>query len=113
MKPGDCVYKYRGLPARAATATEVETVNMTHRCIKVVIFGALFSVFLHVSCATAAKNCARIIPGVDRMRSGWDITVLDVKPMDRTKDHGDRQPILDFTCNKGEKWINPKDPEKV
>ena len=70
------------------------------------------------SCDAGTRNasdiyCAHLVPGMNRMRSGWDITAIDMQPMDKGDDMGSRQPVIDFTCNRRKKWVNPKDSTKV
>ena len=51
-----------------------------------------------------AKICENVLPGLNRLRCGVDISSLDMIPLEGTSPHaGFRKPIVDFTCSKGKK----------
>ena len=52
-----------------------------------------------------------IVPGVERISRGVDITELDLTPpfkASRSMLGGLRSPIIAFTCSSGEKWRHPQ-----
>ena len=64
--------------------------------------------FLHASLALAAsKPCENLLPGVERMSRGVDITTLDLFPTDLSLSSGFRQSLFDFTCDSASKWTHP------
>lgn len=57
------------------------------------------------------KVCGElVVPGIDRISRGIDITELDLTPPEtaRTVIGGVRSRLIDFTCNREEKWQHPQ-----
>lgn len=55
----------------------------------------------------ASKPCAHILPGLERMSRGIDITRLDLFPSDLSVDIGLEQVLFDFTCDNAITWSHP------
>ena len=59
---------------------------------------------LYIKISDKDPACKRLVPGLNRIKQGVDVTQLDFLPLDLHGSHGYKQPIIDFTCNQGRKW---------
>ena len=62
---------------------------------------------------TETAYCKKVVPGLDRISQGVDISQLDLFPPDITAPTGFVQPIVEFTCAVEHPWYNPKDTSEV
>ena len=60
---------------------------------------AMFSLLL------LASNCYNIIPGIDKLVSGYDITKFDINGVDGQWE-GSRYPLLSISCDKNYQFVN-------
>ncbi|KAK7093597.1 hypothetical protein V1264_007319 [Littorina saxatilis] len=63
--------------------------NFHHVCILIAVFG----IMVH-----EARGCTNVVPGLDRMTRGIDITTFDLYDKDN---RGLRQAIVEFNCDRG------------
>jgi hypothetical protein len=54
--------------------------------------------------------CSNILPGLDKMGIGIDITKLNLLPQDPLEDNGFRKRIYEFTCNRQSSYESPYEP---
>ncbi|CAG0897906.1 unnamed protein product [Darwinula stevensoni] len=64
------------------------------------LLGALL-LMAAASHAQTPQRCTYTLPFLSKMSRGVDVTQLDLTPMDTTGRDGFRQPIFNFTCDKG------------
>ncbi|XP_025102371.1 perivitellin-2 67 kDa subunit-like [Pomacea canaliculata] len=58
-----------------------------------------------LSHSVEAKVCSKVVPGLDKLRSGVDLTKLDLLPLSEFGDNGFRSAVVDYTCDSGETKI--------
>lgn len=51
------------------------------------------------------SSCDDIVPGLNKLSRGIDITTVDLVPTDLSGSHGYKQPVIDFTCDDQKKWV--------
>ena len=51
-----------------------------------------------------SRHCNNLLPGLNRLFRGIDVTKLDLLPLEFTGSHGFKQPIIEATCNQNKKW---------
>lgn len=52
-----------------------------------------------------ARVCPKIVPGLDKLRVGVDITKLDLLPLYDLGDNGFRSAVADYTCDRGQTTV--------
>ena len=87
------------------------------------IFGGTFSngaTINGTSTRIACQNVARfasspdgdvVLPGIERMALGIDITKLDLFPTNFHQTNGFMKPVLDFTYKNNSKWVDPSNDQ--
>ena len=74
-------------------------------------FKVLFLLAALFGSLLANKPCENLLPGLERMSRGVDITSLELFPYDISLTNGFRQSLFDFSCNSDLKWSHPSRPD--